>query len=96
MSDASIIIQLWLNICLGNGLDMLPSFLSLYPSCHHVAYLSMLMAHKLRIDAVQSKTSNDIQISQNIQPSCQEPENDNLMLYLIIFTPRRKGTKKCI
>lgn len=56
-----------------------------------MAYLSMLMAHKLRMDAVQSRTSNDIQISQNIQPSCQEPANDNLMLYLLICTPHRKS-----
>lgn len=31
------------------------------------------MAHKLRMDAVQSNTSNDIHILQNIQPSCHEP-----------------------
>lgn len=34
------------------------------------SYLSTLMAHKLRMDAVQSRTSSEIQISQRIQPSC--------------------------
>lgn len=34
----------------------------------------MLIAHKLKIDAVHSSTSNDIQILQNIQPSCHDPE----------------------
>lgn len=41
----------------------------------HVTYtdLSMLIAHKLKIDAVQSRTSRDIQISHRIHPKCHEP-----------------------
>lgn len=31
------------------------------------------MAHRLRIDAVHSSTSKEIQMSQSTQPSCQEP-----------------------
>lgn len=38
-------------------------------------YLSMLMAHKLRIDAVHRSTSNEIQISHKIHPNCQEPKD---------------------
>lgn len=34
----------------------------------------MLIAHKLSIDAVHSRTSNDIQISQSIQPNGHEPK----------------------
>lgn len=37
----------------------------------------MLMAHKLRIDAVHSRTSNDIHILQKTHPNCQEPEIKN-------------------
>lgn len=33
----------------------------------------MLIAHKLKIDAVHNSTSNDIQILQNTQPSCHDP-----------------------
>lgn len=36
-------------------------------------HLSTLMAHRLRIDAVHSSTSKEIQMSQSTQPSCQEP-----------------------
>lgn len=36
-------------------------------------YLSMLIAHKLKIDAVQSRTSSDTQILQMIQPNCHDP-----------------------
>lgn len=35
--------------------------------------LSMLIAHKLKMLAVHSKTSRDIQISQRIHPKCQDP-----------------------
>lgn len=35
--------------------------------------LSMLIAHKLKMLAVHSKTSRDIQISQRIHPKCHEP-----------------------
>lgn len=41
-------------------------------------YLSMLIAHKLNIDAVHNSTSNDIQILQNTQPNCHDPENTNI------------------
>lgn len=34
----------------------------------------MLIAHKLKIDAVHRSTSNEIQISHSIQPNCHEPE----------------------
>lgn len=37
----------------------------------------MLIAHRLNIDAVHNSTSNDIQILQNIQPSCHDPRNVN-------------------
>lgn len=36
-------------------------------------YRSKLIAHRLSIDAVHSKMSNDIQISQRIRPHFQEP-----------------------
>lgn len=36
-------------------------------------YLSILMAQRLRIDAVHRSTSNEIHISHRIHPSCQEP-----------------------
>lgn len=39
-------------------------------------YLSMLIAHKLNIDAVHNSTSNDIQILQNTQPNCHDPERN--------------------
>lgn len=35
--------------------------------------LSTLMAHRLSMDAVQSSTSSDIQMSQSTQPRRQEP-----------------------
>lgn len=36
-------------------------------------YLSILIAHKLRIDAVHSRTSNEIHISHSIHPSGHDP-----------------------
>lgn len=39
-------------------------------------HLSMLIAHKLRIEAVQRRTSNDIQISHKIHPNGHEPKNN--------------------
>ena len=39
----------------------------------YFSHLSMLMAHKLKIDAVHSSTSSDIQISHKIHPNCHEP-----------------------
>jgi hypothetical protein len=36
--------------------------------------LSILMAQRLRMLAVQSKTSKEIQISQRIQPRIHEPD----------------------
>lgn len=43
---------------------------------HVYTDLSMLIAHKLKIDAVQSRTSKDIQISHRIHPKCHEPKNN--------------------
>uniref|UniRef100_A0A1A9WBU9 Uncharacterized protein n=1 Tax=Glossina brevipalpis TaxID=37001 RepID=A0A1A9WBU9_9MUSC len=40
-------------------------------------YLSTLIAHKLKIEAVHNRTSSDIQISHKTQPSCQEPQTRN-------------------
>lgn len=40
-------------------------------------HLSMLIAHKLKIEAVQRRTSNDIQISHKIHPNGHEPKNNN-------------------
>lgn len=39
-------------------------------------HLSMLIAHKLKIEAVQRRTSNDIQISHKIHPNGHEPKNN--------------------
>lgn len=39
-------------------------------------YLSILIAHKLRIDAVHSRTSNEIHISHSIHPSGHVPEKN--------------------
>lgn len=36
-------------------------------------YLSILIAHRLNIDAVQRSTSKEIQISHKIHPSCHDP-----------------------
>lgn len=38
-----------------------------------IPYLSILIAHKLSIDAVHKRTSNEIQISHKIQPNFQDP-----------------------
>ncbi len=48
------------------------------------SYLSILIAHKLRMDAVHNNTSNDIQISQSIHPNCHEPENNLFIEFVII------------
>lgn len=39
----------------------------------NLTHRSMLIAHKLNMDAVHNRTSNDIQILQNNQPSCHDP-----------------------
>lgn len=41
-------------------------------------YLSRLIAHRLSMDAVQSRMSNDIQMSQSIQPTFHDPEKEKL------------------
>lgn len=51
-------------------------------------YLSILIAHKLKIEAVQSNTSNDIQISHSTHPKCHEPANkrkDTNFHFLVTF-----------
>lgn len=50
--------------------DIIP----LYKLCiKYLTHLSKLMAHKLRMDAVQSMMSKNIQMSHSVQPSSQEP-----------------------
>lgn len=47
-------------------------------------HLSMLMAHRLKIDAVHSRTSREIQMLHTIHPSCQEPANAKKILFNLI------------
>lgn len=66
------------------------------------------MAHKLNIEAVHKRTSNEIQISQSTQPSCQEPkiikktektkeigeENEKILYYKNLPNKRQFKTNK--
>jgi hypothetical protein len=52
--------------------------MKIYLLKHIITYiytnLSILIAHKLKIDAVQSSTSKEIHISHNIHPNGHEPK----------------------
>lgn len=53
-----------------------------------IYYLSKLMAHKLNIDAVHKRMSNDIHMSHKIQPTCHEPAmkwNENVRFLINNF-----------